>query len=321
MSYTINPRLRGVSLALCAALIWAAFTSCSKKEAAPADAEKAKDKKHDENIVTLAKANLEHVEIKTEAAKLGNIETTLKVAGRVSENMNKTAKVMSTLEGRLIKLNFDLNDRVRAGEVLALVQTPELLGKFLEVKSPIDGVITERKSTAGERIGKDTQIFTVSEPADLWVLAEIKERDIGAVKVGQDAIFSVLAYSGEQFRGKVVRIGNRVEEESRTLEVRIEVNNADGRLKAGMFADVEIVTTVLENVLVIADSALQSEGDNQIVFVALDETKFEKRVVKIGMEQRGKLQVLEGVKEGEKVVTAGSFILKSEMLKGQLGEE
>lgn len=319
MNQTTNHKLRIRSVTACALIALAiTLTACSKREAA---GEETKEQKHDENVVTLTKENLQHVEIKTEVAKLGNLETTLKVAGRVSENMNKTAKVVSTLEGRLIKLNFDLNDRVRAGEVLALVQTPELLGRPLEVKSPIDGVITERKSTAGELVSKETQIYTISEPADLWLIAEIKERDIGAVKVGQDATFSVLAYSGEQFQGKVVRIGNRVEEESRTLEVRIEVNNADGRLKAGMFADVEIVTTVLEKVLLVTDSALQSEGDNQIVFVALDDTKFEKRRVKIGMEQRGKLQVLEGVKEGEKVVTTGSFILKSESLKGELGEE
>ena len=196
---------------------------------------------------------------------------------------------------------------------------PSCSGKPLEVKAPIDGVITERKSTAGESIAKDTEIYMISDPADLWVMAEIKERDIGQVKIGQDASFTVLAYPNESFHGKVVRIGNRVEEESRTLEVRIEVNNADGRLKPGMFADIEIVTTVQENVLLISDSALQTEGDDQIVFVALNDSKFEKRVVKTGMEQHGRVQVIDGVKPGEKVVTTGSFILKSEMLKGELG--
>jgi multidrug efflux pump subunit AcrA (membrane-fusion protein) len=318
MNKTNIHKLRAMSLAICTAFTFAALPSCSKKEAASSDAEKATEQKHDENIVTLTRANLAHVEIKTEVAKLGNLETTLKTAGRASENMNKTAKVVSTLEGRLIKLNYDLNDRVKAGDVLAQVQTPELLGKALEVKSPIDGVITERKSTAGELVSKETQIYTVSEPADLWVLAEIKERDIGAVKVGQDTVFTVLAYPSEQFHGKVVRVGNRVEEGSRTLEVRIEVSNADGRLKPGMFADVEIVTTVQENVLLIPDAAMQTEGDNQIVFVALDGNKFEKRIVKIGLDQRGLVQILEGVKPGEKVVTDGSFILKSEMLKGEM---
>jgi len=315
------------SLVFKAILIFAAailaLTGCNlwKKTAPVASEQQENEEKKDENIVTLTKENLQHVDIKTEPATRGGLEVTLKAAGRVSENMNKTAKVVSTLEGRLTQLNFDLNDKVKTGDVLALVQTPELLGKALEIKAPIDGVITERKSTAGELVTKETQIYMISDPADLWVIAEIKERDIGAVKVGQDASFTVLAYPEEQFRGKVVRIGNRVEEESRTLEVRIEVSNPDGRLKPGMFADVEIVTTIQENVLLIADTALQSDGDDQIVFVALEEDKFEKRVIKTGMEQRGRLQVLDGVKEGEKVVTVGSFILKSEMLKGELGEE
>jgi cobalt-zinc-cadmium efflux system membrane fusion protein len=85
-----------------------------------------------------------------------------------------------------------------------------------------------------------------------------------------------------------------------------------------MFADVEITTTKLENVLVIPDSALQTEGENQIVFVVLDEDEFEKRVVKLGLEQSGRVQVLEGVKADEKVVTTGSFILKSELLKSEM---
>jgi len=299
---------------LCIALA-AMLSGCGKKPE-----EEKKQPKADENIVTLTKANLEHVEIKTEPVVLGNLATTLKAAGRVSANANKTAKVSSTLEGRLVTLHVDLNDRVKRGDILALVEAPELLGKQLELKAPIDGVIVERKSAAGEQVDKAKEIFTISEPTNLWVIAEIKERDIGAVKVSQDASFSVLAYPGETFRGKVVRLGNQVEAESRTLEVRIEVSNADGRLKPGMFADVEITTTILQDIIVIPDSALQTDEENQIIFVALDGNKFQKRVVKLGMEQRGRAQVLEGLKVGEKIVTDGSFILKSEMLKGELGE-
>ena len=293
------------------------IVGCGKKEAR----EESEAKKHEANVVTLTKEQLQHAEIKTEPVELGSIETTLKAAGRVSENLNRTAKIASTLEGRLIKLNVDLNDKVKAGEVLCLVQTPELLGKPLELKAPIDGVITDRKSAPGELVSKEKEIYTISDPTDLWVIAEVKERDIGAVKVGQDATFSVLAYPGETFRGKIVRIGNQVEAQSRTLEVRIEVSNADGRLKPGMFADVEITTTILQDIIVIPDAALQTDEESQIVFVALDESKFQKRVIKLGMEQRGRAQVLEGLKVGEKLVTEGSFIIKSEMLKAELGEE
>ncbi len=296
------------------------LAGCGKSEPA-ARLEAEAPSKHEENIVNLTKENLARVVITAEVVTRGSLDMTLKAVGRVGENLNKTAKVTSTLEGRLTKLSVDLNDRVKAGDVLGLVQSPELLGKPLELKAPIDGSITQRKSTVGELIGKETEIYTISNPADLWVLAEIKERDIAAVHVGQEAAFTVLAYPAETFRGKVVLLGNRVEPESRTLEVRIEVNNADGRLKPGMFADVAIATTALQDVLVISDQALQTLEDDLVVFVALSDTRFEKRVVKTGLEQRGRVQVLEGLKEGERVVTEGSFILKSELLKGELGEE
>jgi len=297
-----------------------AFSGCTEKKA-EAKSEPKTDKQHDDNHVALTKENLAHIVLKTEPVLQGSLNVTLKAVGRVSENINKTAKVTSTLEGRLTQLTFDLNDRVKAGEVVGLVQTPELLGKALELKAPIDGVIIERKSTVGELIGRDTAVYTISDPSDLWLIAEVKERDLGAIRVGQDAAFTVLAYLEEIFRGKVILIGNRVEPETRTLEVRVAVNNSDGRLKPGMFADVEIATTALENVLIISDEALQTMDNDKVVFVAKDETQFERRAVKTGLEQHGKVQVLSGLTAGERVVTQGSFILKSELLKGELGEE
>lgn len=296
-------------------LLAAALAGCGQKEAAieapPAAAPVL-------NIVTLTPENLAHIELKTETAQWGGLGLTLKAAGRVSANLNRTAKVTPTLEGRLVKLNFDLNDRVQQGEVMALVESPELIGRQLAVKAPIDGVIIERTATTGELVDKSRAIYTISDPTQLWVIAEIKERDLAAIKSGQAAAFTVLAYAPEKFHGQVVLVGNQVETASRTLEARIAVDNADGRLKPGMFADVEIITTRLEKVLFIPDRALQTEGENQIVFVALDGNRFEKRVVKLGLEQDGRVQLLAGVKAGEQVVTTGSFILKSELLKSEM---
>jgi multidrug efflux pump subunit AcrA (membrane-fusion protein) len=309
-------RSHHAKLLLVAALALCLCAGCSKKEA-----EEKPETNHEADVVTLTKENLEHVSIKVEPVALGNLEKTLNAAGRVTENQNKTAKITSTLEGRLLKFNVDVNDAVKSGEVIALVQTPELLGKPLEIKAPIDGVILERKTAPGELVTRDKEICTVGDPKDLWVIAEVKERDIGAVKANQEASFTVLAYPGEVFHGKVERIANQVEAQSRTLEVRIEVNNADGRLKPGMFADIEITTTVYRDVIVIPDTALQTDEDRQIVFVAMNGNKFQKRAVKLGMEERGRVQALDGLKVGDRIVTEGSFILKSELLKAELGEE
>jgi multidrug efflux pump subunit AcrA (membrane-fusion protein) len=305
-----------------AALAILAFPACGKKAAPAAEAETAAPaREQDENIVTLTAKNLEHIDLTIEPASLGEIEKTMKAAGTLSPNLNKTAKVVPTLEGRLTQMSVDLNDNVKAGDVLALVQTPELLGKPLELKAPIDGVIIERKATVGELVGRDTVIYTISDPSDLWVIAEIKERDIGAVHVGQDATFNVLAYPDEIFKGKLVRIADVVEPDSRTLEARIQTNNTDRRLKPGMFADVSITTTVLANALVIPGDSIETDGIHQIVFVSLGNNQFEKRVVQPGLEAQGRVQILSGIQAGEKVVTHGGFVLKSEQLKGELGEE
>jgi len=291
------------------------------KHTPPAEAESSEHHDdHEESVVTLTPENLRHLDLKTEPVATGRLELTLKTAGRVTENTNKTARVASTLEGRLTRLNFDLNDPVKAGDVLALVQSPELLGRQLELKAPIDGIVVQRAGAIGELVGRDTAVYTISDPADLWVIAEVKERDLAAVKVGQPAAFKVLAYPDKEFHGTVTRLANELEADTRTLEVRIETANTDRLLKPGMFADIEITTTVTEDALLIPDTALQSGEDAPIVFVALGDNKFEKRPVTPGLARRGRVQVLDGLKAGDNVVTDGSFILKSELLKGDLGE-
>ena len=148
-------------------------------------------RRHGENLVTLTEKNLAQVKIKTEPVSRGDLEMTFKAAGTVTENLNKTAKITATLEGRITSLHFDINDPVKEGDVLALLQTPELLGKPLELKAPIAGIVTERQATVGELAGKETQIYTISDPADLWVVAEVKERDIARGASREKAAVSV----------------------------------------------------------------------------------------------------------------------------------
>jgi multidrug efflux pump subunit AcrA (membrane-fusion protein) len=313
---------RRKSIRFFTALLILSVSSCDKVAVQQSQAEETdKEQASEPAVVTLTEENRKHIQLSTQTAILGNLNMTLKAAGRVSLDMNKTAKITSPLEGRLTALAFDINDKVQIGDVLARVESPELLGKQLEIRSPIDGVVIERQGSRGEMIDRAKVMYTISQSESLWVIAEIKERDIAAVALDQDARFSVISYPDKRFHGRIARIGNQVEPDSRTLEVRIAVDNSDHLLKPGMFADVEIATTVLNNVLIIPDDALQTDGDERIAFIALDDTRFEKRVLTLGLEEQGKVQVLDGIKPGENVVTEGSFILKSEMLKGELGED
>ena len=273
------------------------------------------------DTVKLSEESLKLVNVQTVPVTRGDLPMTIRSAGRIGFNQNQTAKVTSTFEGRIAKMNQDIGAQVQVGGVMALVDSPELLNKPLELKAPIAGQVIERHGTVGEAVDKAKELYTISDLKNVWGIAEIKEKDIAVVRVGQQAILRVLAYPQETFTGKVVLIGHEVEEKTRTVEARIEVDNTGDKLKPGMFADVEIVTRVLENVLAIPDDALQTLEDQQVVFVAGNANEFTKRVVKVGREQNARSEIVDGLKEGEQVVTKGSFILKSELLKGELGEE
>ncbi len=294
------------------------LANCSKPPAA-ADAESPPATKA--GLVTLTEKDLALVKFETATATIGDLAVTLSAPGRVTANENKTARVASTFPGRLVSLAVDLSDPVRKGDLLATIETPELLGKALELKASIDGIVVERKSAVGEQVDANTALLTISDPTSVWVIAEIKERDLGAIAVGQAARFHVVAYPEETFRGEVVRLGHEVETAARTLEARIASDNPGGRLRPGMFADVEITTAVARGALLIPADAIQTEGGNQIVFLALSDRQFQRRVVQLGRTENGQVEVRAGLNAGDRVVTAGSFILKSELGKSEFGEE
>ena len=308
------------TLCMTIGLLWMGCSSGSDSREQPeltASTDRHKD------TVTLTDESLRQVTIKTAPVTRGSLPMTLRSPGRISVNVNQTAKVTSTFEGRISTMHYDVGAVVERGAVMALVDSPELLNKPLELKAPIGGQVIERHGTVGEAVDKTTELYTISDLKNLWCIAEIKEKDVASMRQGQRASIRVLAYPGKTFTGTLSLIGQEVEEKTRTLEVRIEVDNSDGMLKPGMFADVEVVTNVLGNVLIIPDESLQTLDDQQVVFVVANpkHNEFTKRVVTVGREHAGQAEIIAGLEAGDTVVTKGSFVLKSELLKGELGEE
>lgn len=294
-------------------------SEASEPEARGSEAHEAETVAKD--IVALSDASLANLDVETDTARIGSLGLKLRIPGRIVPDANRTAKVTASLEGRLLKLDRDVGDRVAQGAAMGTLETPELLDRPQVLRSPIAGVVTERNGSVGELIGKGQAVFTISDPGHLWLIGEVKEQDLALIQAGQDVEFGVAAYPGTLFHGKIGRVGNSVETETRTFEVRVETGSQGGKLRPGMFAEMEVTTGTLNGALLVSEAALQTEGEGQIAFVALDANRFEKRAVKTGREAGGRVQILAGIRAGERVVTEGSFTLKSEMLKGELGEE
>jgi cobalt-zinc-cadmium efflux system membrane fusion protein len=163
--------------------------------------------------------------------------------------------------------------------------------------------------------------FTIADLTTVWILLDIYEKDLAGVRVGADVRMTVDAYSGETFRGVVVYLGNLVNPNTRTIEARVEIPNPDGRLRPGMFARAMIVSSMSKGkkVLVVPQDAIQHIDEKPVAFVEEQPGTYEKRTVTLGAEDDPYVEILDGVKDGERVVTKGSFYLKSIVLGEKLG--
>jgi cobalt-zinc-cadmium efflux system membrane fusion protein len=138
--------------------------------------------------------------------------------------------------------------------------------------------------------------------------------------VGQPATLTVLPYPSNKFYGKVIRIGDSVNEATRTVEVRIEVHNNGDLLKAGMYANAALKTTTAAEGLFVPDASVQTVGSHPDVFIEESPGTYRATEVRLGREIGDMHEVLDGLPAGSRVVTTGSFILKSELLKGEIEE-
>jgi len=182
----------------------------------------------------------------------------------------------------------------------------------ITLQSPIDGKVVANKAILGAQVDQMTEIMTIINPTLLWVDAEIYEKDIAKVKVGQGAEIVVPAYPGKVFEGKISYIGDVVDEQTRTIVVRAEVKNEDNLLKQGMFANVDILLNGICKMLVVSSAAVLEEGREKTVFVK-DKDCFRRRLIQTGTVEGDYQQVVGGLKAGEEVVVEGNHELRSKL--------
>jgi cobalt-zinc-cadmium efflux system membrane fusion protein len=187
--------------------------------------------------------------------------------------------------------------------------------------APISGVVTERTATVGQAVERSSSLFRIENLNAVQVTANVPEANVARVKQGQTARVSVQAFPGRTFTGVVTSIGNRVDEKTRALPVRILVDNARGQLRAEMYADVSLGVGSPSKHVTVPLSAVDEDGDERFVYVETAKG-FERRNVTLGPGSGKGVVIKSGVAAGERVAVAGVFVLKSEMKKDELkGDE
>jgi len=202
----------------------------------------------------------------------------------------------------------EIDQLERAGQATGIVT----------IRAPTNGVLVEKAAVKGMRVEAGQMLFRVADLARVWVEADVYERDLAAMRIGSAATVRMDAYPGEVFRGRATYIYPALNEATRTARVRFELQNQGGRLRPGMFATISMRGTSVEARTVPA-SAIVDSGREQVVFVAEGEGFFTPKSVKTGRRAGDRVEIIDGLDEGQQVAASATFFLDSEsQLRGGL---
>jgi len=185
------------------------------------------------------------------------------------------------------------------------------------VPAPLNGVVTGRSANLGQVVGMGEELFVVTDLSEVWVVGDLYEQDFHRVRVGSEATLMAPAYPELMLKGCASYIEPRVDPQTRTAKVRVEVPNREGFLRLGMYMTVTLTTEGGTEVIVVPRAAVQRLGARQVVFVAVqgEEGRFIQRTVELGRLLGESYMVVKGLERGEVVVTEGSFFLRAESLR------
>jgi len=196
---------------------------------------------------------------------------------------------------------------LKSSDVDALVSKPDLAAVF-SLTSPIEGIVVERNATIGATVGTDANVFKIIDTSSVWIDANVFEKDLERVRLGQEVKVAVPAYPGSNFSGRVILVSSVVDPDTRSVKVRTEVPNPDGRLKPDMFANVEIITDLHRTAISVPQSAVLNDGGKSVVFVA-ETNGYKKQMVTAGLQGNDRVEIIDGLQAGDKVVVKGNYLL------------
>lgn len=191
--------------------------------------------------------------------------------------------------------------------------------RTVPVLAPSSGIVIAKEVFEGQQVEPNMELFTVTDLSHVWIEADVYENEATRVRVGDSAVLTLAQDPGTSRTGRVKFVSPTLNPETRTVKVRFDFDNPDGALKPAMYANVQITLLAADGV-VVPDSAVMDTGLRQVVFVAADDGTFAPRVVRVGIRSEGRAQILEGLRDGERVAVAANFLLDSESrLRSALG--
>jgi multidrug efflux pump subunit AcrA (membrane-fusion protein) len=258
--------------------------------------------------------------ITTVMAEKKDLHSYLEVNGDVEAD--NSVEVYPDIAGKLARLGAHLGSTVKKGEQIAAVDPskPGASYSLSPIYAPISGTVTSMPHKLGATVTTGTAIAVIGDISNLQVVAKISEREIAVLRTGLKAIVTFEAYPGVEFPATVFRVSPLVDSTSRTKEIYLSFDEDDARINAGMFAKIKLFTTVARGAVTVPEDALVQNYDQYFVYVVGDSAIVSKREVKKGSTVDGIVELLSGIKEGERVAYQGVSVLSDGAKVKDIGE-
>lgn len=250
-------------------------------------------------------------------AEIKPLEQTLEVTGQIVQDTERLVHVNPPTAGTLAEVLVTIGQSVQLQQPTAVVVVNQSQQRT-EVVAPRAGIILGVHATPGAAVDTLTSLMTIADLSQVSATFDLYEQDVALVRVGQRIEAQSVAYPDRVFSGTVIFVSPQVDQHTRTIKVRAQIDNPDYGLKLGMFVTGILYIPTTEESLVIPHAAVQRIEGQPVVFVQTAPEVFQSREVKIGRETPTDVQILGGLQAGERVVASGSFHLKAELLKGSL---
>lgn len=293
--------MKNVKIAILSLLV------CSSAATAESDPARAA------NTVILDKNGVQNLRIETEEAEERDFETTVFAIGRIEEIPANHSVLSSRIPGRVVELNVFEGDHVKAGQVLAKVESRQLGDPppSIELKAPQDGLIITSHIRLGQPVEPDAELLDIADRSKMWAIAKIPEQEAALVREGSTAHLRIPALGNGLIDAKLTRFGVTADRQAGTVEGIFELDNADGRLRPGMRVEFSIVLSRRSDVLTVPIESVQGDPANRIVFVKDFDlpNAFVRAPVILGEQNEAYVEVLGGLFPGDEVVTRGSYSL------------
>lgn len=298
-----------------------------------AQAELEEHHKHHQRTVKLLEIGAaSREEFEQATTKLRTAEAEVEEARKRYDRAVKVAEINPVSRGEFeqaaVKLQTAESDLATARQRLLLfglspkrvnaLRSPSQITSEISVTAPVSGTITKRDVNQGEVVEANKELMRVTNLASVWVIAQVYEKDLALVRTGSGSSVTADSYPGRLFRGQVTYIDPNINQETRTAQVRVELENPGQILKIGMYVNAAFgsMGVAEKTVPTVPSSAVQIINNRQVVFLATEQPNvFTIRPVRLGAETEGKYVVLEGLSVGDRIVTEGSFLLRAEFIK------